>query len=56
MDYLKHAIQNNSLDNLFDPDLKEYWDMYHRLQIEAEKYIFQANVDKIKGGNSKQGI
>lgn len=56
MDYLKYAIQNNSLDNLFDPDLKEYWDMYHQLQIEAEKYIFQTNVDKIKGELLSKGL
>jgi len=56
MDYLKHAIENNSLDNLFDSDLKEYWDMYHQLEIEAEKHIFQANVDKIKGEILSKGL
>ena len=43
MDYLKYAIENNSLDNLFDPDLKEHWDMYQRLEIETEKDVFQAH-------------
>ena len=56
MDYLKHAIENNSLDNLFDPDLKEYWDMYQRLEIETEKDIFQAHFDKIKGEILTKGL
>ncbi len=49
MDYLKYAIENNSRDNLFDPDLKEYWDMYQSLEIETEKDLFQASFDKIDG-------
>ncbi len=56
MDYLKYAIENNSLDNLFDSDLKEYWDIYQKLEIEAEKHIFQANFDKIKGDIISKGL
>ena len=56
MDYLKHAIENNSLDTLFDPELKEYWDMYQRLEINTEKDIFQANLDKIKDEILSKGL
>lgn len=56
MDYLKYAIENDSLDNLYDPDLKEYWDMYLSLEIEAEKHIFQANLDKIKKEILSKGL
>lgn len=56
MDYLKHAIENDSLDSLYDPDLKEYWDMYLSLEIEAEKHIFQANLDKIKKEFLSKGL
>jgi len=56
IDYLKYAVENNGLDNLFDPDLKEYWDMYHRLEIETEKDIFQTNFDKIKGDVLSKGL
>ncbi len=56
MDYLKYAIENNSLNNLFDLDLKEHWDMYQRLEIETEKDVFQAHFDKIKGEILTKGL
>ncbi len=34
----------------------EYWDMYQTLEIETEKDIFKANLDKIKDEILSKGL
>jgi len=40
VEYISHGIENKNIDNLLDPDLKEYWDLYMELEIEEEKRMF----------------
>jgi predicted RNase H-like HicB family nuclease len=48
IEYIEYAITNKSIDNLFDPDLKEYWELYRDLEIKLEKENFTRNSEKIK--------
>lgn len=50
IDYIQHGIEKGDIDSLFDPDLKEYWELYRELEIEDERKSFR---DRIKGVRKK---
>lgn len=40
IDYIKYGTKEGDIEDLFDPDLKEYWEIYQELEIEKEKDYF----------------
>jgi hypothetical protein len=37
LDYIAYGLENGDIDNLFDPDVKEYWELYRELEMKQEK-------------------
>lgn len=50
IEYIEHALENNGLDKLFDPDLEIYWNLYRELEFKSETENFRKNLDKVKKG------
>ncbi len=48
LDYIGHAVENDAIDNLFDPDLREYWELYTEPEVELQRSQFTSNLKRIK--------
>jgi len=55
-DYIKHGIEESDIDSLFDPDLKEYWELYRDLEIEEERKSFRARIKEVEENVRKNGL
>ncbi|MBL7073616.1 hypothetical protein ISS37_00040 [candidate division KSB1 bacterium] len=56
IDYIRHGIENGDIDALFDPDLKEYWDLYMELEIEEERKSFREHLKEVEKNVQSEGL
>lgn len=47
-EYIRHGLENNDIQGLFDPELKEYWDLYHELELEKERQRVNHYIQEVK--------
>lgn len=56
IEYIEHVFENNGLDELFDPDLEIYWNLYRELEFKLETEDFRKNLGKVKAGLEKREL
>jgi len=56
IDYIKYGLENSDIDSLFDPELKEYWDMYRELEIKQEKKSFKEHFKEVEKNVLNEGL
>jgi len=55
-DYIQYGIEESDIDSLFDPDLKEYWELYRELEIEEERKSFRTYIKEVEESVRKKGL
>lgn len=56
IDYIEYGIKEGDVESLFDPDLKEYWDIYQDLEIKMEKENFARHFKEIEEAIIKEKL
>jgi hypothetical protein len=56
IDYIKYGLENGDSDNLFDPELKEYWDIYRELEIKQEKKTLKEHFKEVEKNVLNEGL
>jgi len=56
IDYITYNLENADIDNLFDPELREYWDMYRELEIKQERQSFKEHFKKVQKNILNEGL
>ena len=56
VDYIKYSMENSDIDNLFDHDLKDYWDMYRELETKQEIESFKEHFNKVEKRFLDEGL
>ncbi len=56
VDYITYNLGNSDIDGLFDPELKEYWDLYRELEINQEKKSFREHFKQVEKSVLNEGL
>ncbi len=56
IDYIKYNLEHSDIDSLFDPDLKEYWDLYRELEMKQEKKSFKEHFKEVEKNVLNEGL
>mgnify|MGYP000249403229 CR=1 FL=1 len=55
-EYLDHAIKKNALNEVIDPEDKNYWGIYTKLMLEGESLTIRESVHLLKAEKIKEVI